>query len=246
MDLSGSDQMKNVTQEFTFCVLRFWSACWNLYQMDFKIEAKGVTPIPAPTNTATSYWKTSSLAVPKGPSTWILAESKRQWAKVKSHLYLQPQTSSQRHMLHGSLLLVYFNHIPFSPDLRFSDELPSLFCLSAFWSGSLLLLRTYLGTGEYCFSKVLMRVSVQSPTARIWMEKKSSSGAEVRVKGCHSRLEIEGQLTKIYCPTSILKPCLCICNSKTLDGCMTTYEQSTEAKRGKFKWQQGQADKVNG
>ena len=58
----------------TFLVLRVWSACWNLYQMDFRMEAKGVTPMPAPTSMATSYWNTSSLAVPKGPSTSILAE----------------------------------------------------------------------------------------------------------------------------------------------------------------------------
>lgn len=58
----------------TFLVLRVWSACWNLYQMDFRMEAKGVTPMPAPTSMATSYWNTSSLAVPKGPSTSILAK----------------------------------------------------------------------------------------------------------------------------------------------------------------------------
>lgn len=58
----------------TFLVLRHWSACWNLYQIDFSTEAKGVTPIPAPTSMATSYWNTSSLAVPKGPSTSILVK----------------------------------------------------------------------------------------------------------------------------------------------------------------------------
>ena len=187
VDLSGSDQMKNGTRECTFCVLRLWSACWNLYQMDFKIEAKGVTPIPAPTNTATSYWKTSSLTVPKGPSTWILAEGKRKWAKVKSHLYLQPQTSSQRHKCSTAHCCLFILIIVHFTRLKVQWGIISLFCLSVFWSGSLLLLTTYLGTDGYCCSKVLMRFSVQYPTARIWMEKKSSSGAEVRVKGCHSR-----------------------------------------------------------
>ena len=38
------------------------------YQMLFRIEAKGVTPIPAPTRTAISYLNTSSDALPNGPS----------------------------------------------------------------------------------------------------------------------------------------------------------------------------------
>lgn len=42
------------------------------YQMDFKIDAKGVTPIPAPTSITASYLKKSSLALPKGPSTMTL------------------------------------------------------------------------------------------------------------------------------------------------------------------------------
>ena len=59
--------------------------------MDFKMEAKGVTPIPALTNTATSYWKTSSLTVPKGPFTLILAEGKKQRASEVS----PPPTTSK-------------------------------------------------------------------------------------------------------------------------------------------------------
>lgn len=116
------------------------------------MEAKGVTPMPAPTSMATSYWNTSSLAVPKGPSTSILGISS--------------------------------------------------------W-------------------KVSMRRSVQSPAARMWMEKKSSSGAEVRVKGCHSSGEMAGQLTKMYCPTSMQKPFFCICSSSTRAGCMTTLVTTT-------------------
>lgn len=77
MDLSDPDQMKSGMKGCTVRVLRFLSACRNLYQMDFKMEAKGVTPIPAPTSTATSYWKTSSQTVPNGPSTSILAEDRR-------------------------------------------------------------------------------------------------------------------------------------------------------------------------
>lgn len=75
---NGSGQRNSEMWECTFCVLSLLSARWNLYQIDFKMEAKGVTPIPAPTSTATSYWKTSSLTVPKGPSTSILANEKRQ------------------------------------------------------------------------------------------------------------------------------------------------------------------------
>lgn len=116
------------------------------------------------------------------------------------------------------------------PDLRFNKELLfSLFFFSA-CSGALLLSRTYLGIGDCCCSKALMRFSVQSPTAQIWMEKKFSTGAEVRVKGCHSREEIEQQLTKIFCPTFMLKPCFFICNSKTLDRCMTTYKWAQRPK----------------
>src|SRR5436853_7507835 len=45
------------------------------YQMLFRIEANGVTPIPAPTRTAVSNLKTSSDAEPKGPSTYILGRT---------------------------------------------------------------------------------------------------------------------------------------------------------------------------
>lgn len=38
-------------------------------QIALRIEAKGVTPIPAPTRTLASNLKTSSEALPKGPST---------------------------------------------------------------------------------------------------------------------------------------------------------------------------------
>lgn len=49
-----------------------------MYHTDFRIDAKGVTPIPAPTSITTSYWKTSSLAVPNGPSTAILETEQRE------------------------------------------------------------------------------------------------------------------------------------------------------------------------
>lgn len=58
---------------------------------------------------------------------------------------------------------------------------------------------------------------------RIWMLKKSSSGAEVSVKGCHSSLDTMGHLTKMYCPTSILNPFFFICSSMVLKGWVTTY-----------------------
>lgn len=41
--------------------------------MDFRIEANGVTPIPAPTSTDTSNLNTSSDAEPNGPSTCALS-----------------------------------------------------------------------------------------------------------------------------------------------------------------------------
>lgn len=157
----------------TFLVLRAWSACWNLYQMDLRMEAKGVTPMPAPTSMATSYWNTSSLAVPKGPSTSILAE------QGLGESYGLPRALARP-----------VGHCP------------------------------YLGV---CTWKVSMSCSVQSPAARMWMEKKSSSGAEVRVNGCHSSLEMAGQLTKMYCPTSMEKPFFCICSSSTRAGCITTW-----------------------
>lgn len=85
-----SVQMTPSSTRVTFCVRRFWSECWNLYQMDLRTEAKGVTPIPAPTSMATSYWKTSSLAVPKGPSTLILQRqdlSRKILAVSSAYLY---------------------------------------------------------------------------------------------------------------------------------------------------------------
>lgn len=97
LNLSGPGQGKNDTWERTFCVLSLWSARWNLYQIDFKMEANGVTPIPAPTSTATSYWKTSSLTVPKGPSTAILPNERRQQMQEvssrSSALITLPETS---------------------------------------------------------------------------------------------------------------------------------------------------------
>lgn len=48
-------------------------------------------------------------------------------------------------------------------------------------------LSAHLGMGEFGCCKVSVKASVQSPAARMWTEKKFSSGAEVRVNGCHSR-----------------------------------------------------------
>jgi hypothetical protein len=72
--------------------------------------------------------------------------------------------------------------------------------------------QTYLGSFQASWNSCLSQPqalnspSVQSPTIRIWMLKKSSSGAEVSVNGCHSNLDTLGHLTKMYCPTSILNP----------------------------------------
>lgn len=147
---NGSGQRNSEQWECTFCVLSLLSARWNLYQIDFRMEAKGVTPIPAPTSTATSYWKTSSLTVPKGPSTSILANEKRQWTHTDSALSLSPNVVSET-----------------LTDLHFRKELFSLFGYSTSRFESLKVSRTYLGIGECCRSNVLMRFSVQSPAARI-------------------------------------------------------------------------------
>lgn len=63
--------------------------------------------------------------------------------------------------------------------------------------------------------KALKMASVQFPTDRMCTLKKSSSGAEVRVKGCHSSWEIAGHWRKMYCPGSILKPRFFNWSSKT-------------------------------
>lgn len=70
-------------------------------------------------------------------------------------------------------------------------------------------------------SIMLMSFSVQSPAERMCTLKKSSSGAEVMVKGCHSSAEMAGQLRKTYWPTSILKPLFTSCSSSTLEGRIT-------------------------
>lgn len=74
------------------------------------------------------------------------------------------------------------------------------------------------------FSTILMSFSVQSPAERMCTLKKSSSGADVIVNGCHSSWEMAGQFKKTYCPTSILKPDFINCSSRTLDGCITILE----------------------
>lgn len=82
---------------------------------------------------------------------------------------------------------------------------------------------TYLGpcAPSGSFSMMSMSLSVQSPAERMWTLKKSSSGAEVMVNGCHSSCEMAGQLRKTYWPTSILKPFFTSCSSSTLDGRIT-------------------------
>lgn len=88
---------------------------------------------------------------------------------------------------------------------------------------------THLGpcapSGSCCI--MLMSWFVQSPAERMWMLRKSSSGAEVMVNGCHSSWEIAGQLMKTYCPTSILKPLFTSCSSSTFEGCMTIFKWNT-------------------
>lgn len=74
-------------------------------------------------------------------------------------------------------------------------------------------------SGSFCMMS--MSLSVQSPAERMLTLKKSSSGAEVMVNGCHSSWEMAGQLRKMYWPTSILKPSFTICSSSTLEGRIT-------------------------
>lgn len=79
-------------------------------------------------------------------------------------------------------------------------------------------------SGSCCMMS--MSLSVQSPAERMWTLKKSSSGAEVIVNGCHSSWEMAGQLRKTYWPTSILKPFFTSCSSSTLDGRITIWKWS--------------------
>lgn len=65
-------------------------------------------------------------------------------------------------------------------------------------------LRSSLGTSSSA-PKALHKASVQSPAVRMCTLKKSSWGAEVRVKGCHSSEEMEGHCIRTYCPGAILK-----------------------------------------
>lgn len=70
--------------------------------------------------------------------------------------------------------------------------------------------------------KALHRASVQSPAARMWTLKKSSWGAEVRVKGCHSSVDMDGHWINTYCPGAILKSRFFMQSSSTPDGWLTT------------------------
>lgn len=90
-------------------------------------------------------------------------------------------------------------------------------------------IHSYLGSSQASWPSVLSpphalyRASVQSPTIRTWILKWSSSGAEVRVKGCHSSCEMDGHFMKTYWPTSILKPFFFNWSSRVFDGCITTW-----------------------
>lgn len=108
---------------------------------------------------------------------------------------------------------------------------------------------SYLGpcapSGSFCMMS--MSLSVQSPAERMWTLKKSSSGAEVMVKGCHSSWEMAGQLRKTYWPTSMLKPFFTSCSSSTLDGRITIWRRSneTDVTPGVSNWQKGPRRSAN-
>lgn len=53
--------------------------------------------------------------------------------------------------------------------------------------------------------KALYKASVQSPATWMYTLKKSSWGAEVRVKGCHSSQDTDGHWIRTYWPGAILK-----------------------------------------
>lgn len=55
------------------------------------------------------------------------------------------------------------------------------------------------------------------------------------MNGCHSSLDTAGHLTKIYCPTSILKPFFIIWSSIVLKGWITTYSQRDKGKKKRQK-----------
>ena len=52
----------------------------NRCMTDCKIDANGVTPMPAPINTACSAWKIALVGVPYGPSIYTCMDSK--WSKI--------------------------------------------------------------------------------------------------------------------------------------------------------------------
>ena len=64
-----------------------------------------------------------------------------------------------------------------------------------------------------------------------WAKKLVSNLTEVKVKGCHSNCETLGQWRNMYCPDCILKSFFFICNSKTLDGCFTTWKINVKYKK---------------
>ena len=95
-------------------------------------------------------------------------------------------------------------------------------------------------SGSFCMMS--MSLSVQSPAERMWTLKKSSSGAEVMVNGCHSSCEMAGQLRKTYWPTSILKPFFCSCSSSTFDGRITIW--ILKRREGKSAWEKKPAGQL--
>lgn len=112
-----------------------------LYLINFKMEAMGVTPMPAAHSKTVLNLNTSSEAAPNGPSTWRMGA-------------------------------------PLGAEVTPRCTRPS--CL--------------FGLNKLCSAPV------QSPAFLMCTPKKSSSGLEEIVNGCHSWLAMYGQLRKTYWP----------------------------------------------
>lgn len=73
---------------------------------------------------------------------------------------------------------------------------PSTSTLSSLAPGMDVFLRDF----DASHPRAAPKAVVQSPTILKFTDKKSSSGAEVRVNGCHWKYDISGQLMKMYWP----------------------------------------------
>ena len=172
--LSGPGQMKSGMRECTICVLRLWSACWSLYQMDLKIEAKEVPPTPALTKH--SHFILKNILTDSAKGTVHLNPSRKQktmgkWSLISTPNLKHPPTDIAVPMADFSLftfIIFYCTRFKVQWEIAFS-LLPVCILVWVLW-----------------LSRDLVNAVVQNPlwdflssypSAWIWMEKKSSSRA---------------------------------------------------------------------